>query len=230
MKYSTRNVRWWSKNSSLSFWLDRRTSSTDCVTVLKNPLSFSLLFLPRTLSCDKRTHTASVLTKWPKIFGNSPHCCQTASHWENPGISSRPTGMLAGSVWENHNVIPSKVPHVPRDIHTSQILNIQLLLQSTHTHTHTHTNILCSMDFVWDNPDEPVPEETFSHSHPSRPPPSTMIHGILPIQSTCFTVFFYNLSPSFLWSASWPCTLHFILHTFLHPIIIKLKASNQQKR
>jgi len=22
-----------------------------------------------------------------------------------------------------------------------------------------------SLDFVWDNPDEPVPEETFTHSH-----------------------------------------------------------------
>jgi len=28
-----------------------------------------------------------------------------------------------------------------------------------------------------------------------------------------------NLCPSFLWSTSWPGTLHFILHTFLHPII-----------
>ena len=34
----------------------------------------------------------------------------------------------------------------------------------------------------------------------------------------------YNLFPqslpSFLWSTSWPGTLHFILHTFLQPIII----------
>jgi len=51
-------------------------------------------------------------------------------------------------------------------------------------------------------------------------PPSTMIHGILPIQPTCFTVFFHNLSPSFLWSTCWPGTHHFILHTFLHPIIV----------
>ena len=27
---------------------------------------------------------------------------------------------------------------------------------------------------------------------------------------------FHNLSPSFPWSISWPGTLHFILHTFLH--------------
>jgi len=27
-------------------------------------------------------------------------------------------------------------------------------------------------------------------------------------------------SPNFLWSTSWPSTLRFILHTFLHPIIV----------
>jgi len=94
-------------------------------------------------------------------------------------------------------------------------------------HTHTHTTILWLFGFVWDNPGELVPEETFTHSHPlwfikypSLLPPSTAIHGILPIQFTCFRVFFHNLSPSFLCSTSWPGTLHFILHTFLHSIII----------
>jgi len=36
----------------------------------------------------------------------------------------------------------------------------------THTRTHTHTHTLLfygSLDFVWDNPGEPVPEETFTH-------------------------------------------------------------------
>ena len=47
-----------------------------------------------------------------------------------------------------------------------------------------------------------------------------MIHGILPVQYTCLTVFFHGLSPSCLWSTCWPGTLHFILHTFHHPIII----------
>ena len=50
--------------------------------------------------------------------------------------------------------------------------------------------------------------------------PSTTTHGILRIQFTCSTVFFHNLSPSSLWSTSWCGTLHFILHTFLHPIIV----------
>ena len=79
-----------------------------------------------------------------------------------------------------------------------------------------------SMDFVRDNPGEPVLEETFTHSHLSRSSiapyllhPSNMIHGILPVQSMHLTVFFHNLSPSFLWSTSWswPDTFHFILHT-----------------
>jgi len=98
------------------------------------------------------------------------------------------------------------------------------------THTHTHKQLFySSMDFVRDNPGEPVPEETFTHSHllwssiiPYLLHPSTTIHGILLVQSMCLTVFFHNLSPSFLWSTSWPGILHFILRTFLHPIIITL--------
>ena len=65
----------------------------------------------------------------------------------------------------------------------------------THTHTHTHTQLFfSSLDSVWDNPGEPVPEETFTHSHlswssviPYLLPPSIMIHGILPVQFTCLT-------------------------------------------
>jgi len=35
-----------------------------------------------------------------------------------------------------------------------------------HTHTHTHTQAFYdSLDFVRDNSGEPVPEETFTHSH-----------------------------------------------------------------
>jgi len=80
-----------------------------------------------------------------------------------------------------------------------------------------------SLDFVHYNPSEPVPEETNTHSHlswlsiiPYLLPPSITIHGILPVQFMCLTVFFHNLSPNFLWSTSWPGTLYFILHTFLH--------------
>jgi len=52
-----------------------------------------------------------------------------------------------------------------------------------------------------------------------------MIHGILPVQFTCLTVFFHNLSPSFPWSTSWPGILHLIPHTFLHPIIVFFVAN-----
>ena len=44
-------------------------------------------------------------------------------------------------------------------------------------------------------------------------------HGYLS-EARCLTVFFHNLCPSFLWSISWSGTLHFILHTFLHQIIV----------
>jgi len=81
--------------------------------------------------------------------------------------------------------------------------------------------------FVWDNRGEPVPEETFTHSHllwstviPYKLHPSVTIHGILPVQCTCLTVFIHSFCPSFLLSTSWPDTLHFILHTFLHPIVV----------
>jgi len=80
---------------------------------------------------------------------------------------------------------------------------------------------------VRDYLDEPVPEETFTH----LPLPwlstisyqfttSTTIHSHLAVQFTCLTVFLRNLSPSSLWSTSWSGTLHFMVHTFLHPIIV----------
>jgi len=58
-----------------------------------------------------------------------------------------------------------------------------------------------SLDFVRDNPGEPVPEQTFTHSHLSwssiipylLPPPFT-IYGILLVQFTCLTVFFSTIS------------------------------------
>jgi len=86
-----------------------------------------------------------------------------------------------------------------------------------------------SLDFVLDNPGEPVPEETYTHSHlswssiiPYLLPPSFTIHGILCIQFTWLTVFFHNLSPSFLWPTSWPglSTSYSVHFYYLHPIIV----------
>jgi len=60
----------------------------------------------------------------------------------------------------------------------------------------------------------PVPEEKFTHSHPScspdilyQLPPATTIHSILFVQFTCLTVLFHNLCPGPLWSSSWSGTL-----------------------
>jgi len=71
------------------------------------------------------------------------------------------------------------------------------------------------MDFVRDNPGEPVPEETFTHSHlswssiPYLLPPSNTIHGIFPVQSTCLIVFFHNLSTfSLVYLLAWHPPLH----------------------
>jgi len=89
------------------------------------------------------------------------------------------------------------------------------------------TTTIVIWPFVWNYPGEPVPEETFANSHLSWSsiilyllPPSTMIHSILPVQFMRLTVFLNSLSPSPLWYTSWPGTVHFILHTFLHPIIV----------
>jgi len=87
--------------------------------------------------------------------------------------------------------------------------------------------LLLLRPFVQDYPGEPVPEETSSHLQLSWSPiilyvlpPSTTSQSILTLQCTYLTVFLHNLSPSLLWSTSWPGTLHFILHTFLHPNIV----------
>jgi len=89
---------------------------------------------------------------------------------------------------------------------------------------HTHTAIL--WPFVQFYLGGPVPEETFTHSLMKsssvlyQPPPSAMIHSILPAQTTCFTVSLHNFYLSPLRSTSWSRTRHYILHTFLHPIIV----------
>jgi len=88
-----------------------------------------------------------------------------------------------------------------------------------------------------DNSGELVLKETFTHSHlswssiiPYLLPISFMTDGIVLVQFTCLTVFFHNLSPIFLWSTSWPSTLHFTLNTFLHPIIVFFSCQQKWTR
>jgi len=95
----------------------------------------------------------------------------------------------------------------------------------THKHTHTHTQpFYDSLDFVRDNPSEPVPEETFTNSHlswssviPYLLPPSITIHGILFVQFTYLTVVFHSRSPSFPW-----CRLVLILSFWYRLILVVL--------
>jgi len=71
-------------------------------------------------------------------------------------------------------------------------------LTCMHACTHTNTQpFYGSLDFVWDNPGEPAPKETFTHSHLFWSSiilyllhPSIAIHGILSVQFTCLPVFF----------------------------------------
>ena len=95
--------------------------------------------------------------------------------------------------------------------------------------THTQPFNSC-LDSVRDNASEPVPKK-HSPTHTYHGHQSSLLCILHPLQSihvqfTCLTVFFHNLSPSFLWSTSWPGTLNFILHTFLHPIIVFFFAAH----
>ena len=94
-------------------------------------------------------------------------------------------------------------------------------------HTHTHTCTTVQWPFVQDYPSRPVPEETFTHSHPScssdilyQLPPSATIHSILLVQFACLTVLFHIPFPGPLRSSSWSGALYFILHAFLHSVVI----------
>ena len=66
-----------------------------------------------------------------------------------------------------------------------------------HSHTQNHLTALFR-----DCPGRPIPEETFTHSHPSwslnilyRLPPFTTVHNILFVQFMYLTVLFDNLCP-----------------------------------
>jgi len=86
-----------------------------------------------------------------------------------------------------------KPTHKPRQI-PSQHPTTQFLqaacpfwrpTNSIKAHTHTHKMFYSSLDFIQDNPGQPVPEKTFTYSHllwssiiPYLLPPSITIHGV----------------------------------------------------
>jgi len=86
--------------------------------------------------------------------------------------------------------------------------------------TYIHTTVLRLPRFCQGQPKWAGTRMNITHSHlswssvvPYLLHPSITVHDILPVQFMCLAVFFHNLSPSFLWSTSWPGTLHFMYHT-----------------
>ena len=91
-------------------------------------------------------------------------------------------------------------------------------LQPDHPDIHSNTHTQPFNGLLSRRPGGPVPEETFTHSHPSwspdilcQLPPFAMIHSILFVQFTCLTVFFDIISPGPLWSSSSSWTLYYLL-------------------
>ena len=84
-----------------------------------------------------------------------------------------------------------------------------------HTHTHNHFKALWILSgTTWVS----RYQKKHSPTHTYRGHQLSLVCFIR--QFTCLTIFFHNFSPSFLRSTSWLCTLHFILHIFLHSIIV----------
>ena len=89
-------------------------------------------------------------------------------------------------------------------------------------HTHTQTQLF---NGLWSGTTRVgwyQKKHSPTHTHPDhRTSFIIFLHlqgSILFVHFTCLAV----LSPGPLWSSSWSWTLNFILHTFLHPIIIFL--------
>jgi len=80
-------------------------------------------------------------------------------------------------------------PHQLTSHNIDQVLGMTAMPKTTYLHTHNRSTTLCP-----GLPGRPVPEETFTHSHPSwsldilyQLPPFTAIHSILCVQFTCLT-------------------------------------------
>jgi len=152
------------------------------------------------------------------------HFCLTV-FLDELGLYSFQVGSLPAPFWkrtfaDNRHLVSSKDMML---CHSADSLKNLTTLTSTSQSHHPLAQCFCywphtesfygSLDFVRDNPGEPVPDETSTHSHLSWSsiilhllPPSVAIHGILPVQFKCMTVFLHNLCPSFLWSTSWSGT------------------------
>jgi len=95
----------------------------------------------------------------------------------------------------------------------------QKLCKDVHTHGYLDQ---CGTTRVNRYPKKHSPTHT---NHGDQSSLISFLHLIRSMASSLFNlcawqIFFHNLSASFLWSPAWPGTLHFILHTSLHPITV----------
>jgi len=92
-----------------------------------------------------------------------------------------------------------------------------LSVSTNYIYTHTHTTImavwiLCGTTRVSQYQKKLSPTHTYCGHQLSL---ICFIH----LMWSMFLRSFSAICPSFIWSTSWPVTIYFILHTFLHPVI-----------
>ena len=98
-------------------------------------------------------------------------------------------------------------PHSQQNRNNHELLlTLSCHLWTLATFMTTTTTTTIYRPLIRDNPGRPVPEETFTHSHPSGSTcflyhlsPFATVHGILFVQFTSLTVLSDNLSPGPLW-------------------------------
>ena len=99
--------------------------------------------------------------------------------------------------------------------------NWECQLGNVHTHTQPFNGLLSGTTRVGRYRKKHSPTHTHTDHRASF---ITFLHLQLSMASSVqfmsLTVLSDNLSPGPLWSSSWPWTLNFILHAFLHPVIV----------
>jgi len=99
--------------------------------------------------------------------------------------------------------------------HTKQALNINIEQNFTTTTTRPFVRVS-----QYQKKHSPTHPPSWSSSNLYQLLPSTTIHSILTVQSTCLAIFLHNLSPCPLWSTSWSGALHLIfLQNFTKNVI-----------
>ena len=96
----------------------------------------------------------------------------------------------------------------------------------TQTQTHTHTQLFNGLWSRTTQVGQYQKKHSPTHTHPYHQTSFiNFLHLLRSIASSglslrAWTFLWDNLSPGTLWSSSWSWTLYFILHAFVHPIII----------